>query len=150
MIVRDEAELINLGKQFGSNIKGGEVVELIGDVGAGKTTFTKGVAQGLNIQERISSPSFTIMKEYTGSIDNKPIFLKHYDFYRLDDAGLMKDELSDSVNKSDVVTIVEWAKDISGVLPDERMKVQINYLPEDNGREVIILQPNSQTLEDNL
>lgn len=138
MIVKDETELIALGEKLGTSLTGGEVIELVGDVGAGKTTLTKGIAKALNILDEISSPSFTIMKEYEGNVDSKSILLKHYDFYRLDDAGIMKNELVDSVGKDDVVTVVEWAKDTAGVLPEKRLEVIINYLPNSNGREVII------------
>jgi tRNA threonylcarbamoyladenosine biosynthesis protein TsaE len=138
MIVKDEAELVKLGQVFGGKLRGGEVVELIGDIGAGKTTFVKGVALSLGISEEISSPSFTVMKEYSGEINDVLIFLKHYDFYRLDDAGLMKNEIIDSVGEKDTITVVEWAKDIAGVLSPERLKVKINYLPDGDGREVTI------------
>ena len=146
MIVKNETELILLGEKLGLGLVGGEVIELIGDIGAGKTTFTKGIAKALRVESEISSPSFTIMKEYEGEVDDGLVLLKHYDFYRLDDAGLMKDELVDDVGKKDVITVVEWAKDTTGVLPDKRLKVRINYLPDD-GREVIIESPDSKILE---
>jgi tRNA threonylcarbamoyladenosine biosynthesis protein TsaE len=138
MIVRDETELIKLGADFGRRLSGGEVVELIGDIGAGKTTFVKGIARALSVKSEVNSPSFTVMKEYSGEIKGRAVYLKHYDFYRLDDAGLMKNEIIDSVSDGDTITVVEWAKDITGVLPDERLKVRINYLPDRDGREVII------------
>jgi tRNA threonylcarbamoyladenosine biosynthesis protein TsaE len=138
MIVKDEAALIKLGQVFGGKLRGGEVVELIGDIGAGKTTFVKGIAQSLGVKTEVNSPSFAVMKEYSGEINNVLIYLKHYDFYRLDDAGLMKNEIIDSVGDENTITVVEWAKDIAGVLPPERLKVKINYLPDSDGREVVI------------
>jgi tRNA threonylcarbamoyladenosine biosynthesis protein TsaE len=136
MIIKDETELVRLGAQFAGRLRGGEVIELVGDIGAGKTTFAKGIAQALGVSGEVNSPSFTIMKEYQGKIGGRAMWLKHYDFYRLDDAGLMRDELVDSLGREDVVTVVEWAKDVSGVLPDSRLKVEIKYLPDGDGREV--------------
>jgi ATPase, YjeE family len=136
MIIRDEAELIKLGERFGGQLKGGEVIELLGDVGAGKTTFTKGVAKSLGISEEINSPSFTIMKEYEGNTDDKQIFLKHYDFYRLNDAGVMKDEIIESAKDKSNIVIIEWAKDVAGVLSEDRLQIEIKYLPEGDGREL--------------
>jgi tRNA threonylcarbamoyladenosine biosynthesis protein TsaE len=138
MIIKSEAELIKLGEEFGRKLKGGEVIELVGDVGVGKTTFTKGIAKALSITDEINSPSFTIMKEYKGKIGDKVVYLKHYDFYRLNDIGDMKNELADEVGNSDVITMIEWAKDISGILPDERLEVEIKYLPDNNGREILL------------
>jgi tRNA threonylcarbamoyladenosine biosynthesis protein TsaE len=136
MIIRDEAELVRLGAEFAGRLRGGEVIELVGDIGAGKTTFAKGIARTLGVENEVNSPSFTIMKEYQGKIGERSVWLKHYDFYRLDDAGLMRDELVDSLGRDDVVTVVEWAKDVVGVLPDSRLRVEIKYLPDGDGREV--------------
>jgi tRNA threonylcarbamoyladenosine biosynthesis protein TsaE len=139
VIIRDERELIKLGRKFGAELKGGEVIELVGDIGAGKTTFTKGIAQALGVTEEVNSPSFTVMKEYEGVAGLNPakVYLKHYDFYRLDDAGLMKDEISESIGDGQTITMVEWAKDVAGVLPENRKKVEIKYLSDGDGREVL-------------
>ena len=124
-----------MGRQFGSELRGGEVIELIGDVGAGKTTFTSGLALGLGISETINSPSFVIMKSYQ-SPDG--LTLNHYDFYRLDDAGIMKSEITESLNNPKTITVVEWAEAVAGVLPESRQVIEIKYLPDDEGREVLL------------
>jgi tRNA threonylcarbamoyladenosine biosynthesis protein TsaE len=106
----------------------------VGDVGVGKTTFTQGLAAGLGVTAAVNSPSFTIMKSYAG---RDGLVLNHYDFYRLDDAGIMRAELADSLNDRQNVTVVEWAKDTAGVLPAGRRIVKIEYLPDSvEGREV--------------
>lgn len=128
----DEKELIELGREFGEQLSGGEIIELAGDLGSGKTTFVKGLALGLGITKTINSPSFTIMKEYAA---RGGITLKHYDFYRLDDAGLMKNEIEESVRDSKTVVVVEWAKEVAGILPKNRMIIEIEYL-KDEGRKV--------------
>ena len=126
--VRNEAELIALGQSFGEKCQGGEVFELVGDLGTGKTTFTKGLALGLGVKRTINSPSFTIMKDYAA---RDGLTLKHYDFYRLDDAGLMKNEIAESLGDPKTIVVVEWAKEVSGILPKERKVIEIKYTPTD-------------------
>jgi len=126
---RSEDEMKELGKQLGSFLIGGEVIELIGDVGAGKTTLAKGIAVGLGIDEYVQSPSFTISRVYNARDGLK---LAHYDFYRLNDAGLMADELSEVMADNGVITVIEWADVVSGVLPDDRLSVAINTLGEES------------------
>jgi tRNA threonylcarbamoyladenosine biosynthesis protein TsaE len=130
--VSSEAELIALGQKVGAELNGGEVLELVGDLGAGKTTFVKGIAQGLGVKSTVNSPSFTIMKEYRG---RNGLVLKHYDFYRLDGSGIMKDEIAESAGDSKTVVVVEWAKEVAGILPKNRRVIEIKY-SEDEGRVV--------------
>ncbi|MDR1197288.1 MAG: tRNA (adenosine(37)-N6)-threonylcarbamoyltransferase complex ATPase subunit type 1 TsaE [Candidatus Nomurabacteria bacterium] len=135
MIVKNDDEMKELAWEFGRNLRGGEVVELRGDVGVGKTTFTQGLARGLGVTAAVSSPSFTIMKSYLG---RGGLTLNHYDFYRLDDAGIMKKEIAESLADERNVTVVEWAKDVAGVLPAERFVVEIRYVSDEvDSREVI-------------
>lgn len=110
------------GARLGGLLRGGEVIELVGDVGAGKTTLTKGIAAGLGIDEDVQSPSFTISRVYDAP---SGLRLSHYDFYRLHDAGIMADELSETVNDPHGVTIIEWAEVVSGVLPTDRLTIHI-------------------------
>lgn len=135
IIVKDVDELINFGKRLGEKLRGSEVIELIGDVGAGKTTFVKGIADGLGIEGPINSPSFPILISHAAK-DGKT--LNHYDFYRLDDPGIMQSEISESLGSEGVVTVVEWGDSVAGVLPDDRIVIKINYLLTDNEREIII------------
>ena len=109
-----------LGERIGRLLRGGELIELVGDVGAGKTTLTKGMAAGLNIDEDVQSPSFTISRLYNAR-DN--LRLAHYDFYRLSDAGIMAHELREAVDDSAMITVVEWAGAIQHVLPKERLQI---------------------------
>ena len=118
--VKSEAETRAFGELIGTRLKGGELIVLVGDVGAGKTTFTKGLAKGLSIDEDIQSPSFTISRNYDA---RDGIVLAHYDFYRLNDAGIMANELHESVQDPAMVTIIEWADIVQGVLPEDRMTI---------------------------
>lgn len=138
MIAKTPEELELIGEKIGRRLRGGEVIELIGDVGAGKTTFTRGLARGLNINDPIVSPSFTINCNYAGRDD---LTLHHYDFYRLEDAGIINMELAESANDNRAVTVVEWAETVHNTLPNNRVVININYLP-DQGREITVTSGN--------
>ena len=139
MRVTSEQEMLELGENFAKKLvsdgalEGPVVIELVGDVGAGKTTFTRGLAAGLGVKEPVTSPSFTISKSYAGEKAN----LVHYDFYRLGDPGLMAEDLEESINTPRTVTVVEWADSIEDVLPEGRHAVKICY-NDDDTREVTI------------
>ncbi len=90
--VASEQETKNLATKIGASLAGGEVFELVGDVGAGKTTFVKGLAKGLTVEDDVQSPSFTISRVYDA---RDGIQLAHYDFYRLYDAGIMANEIAE-------------------------------------------------------
>lgn len=115
------------GQEIAKCLKGGEVIELIGDVGAGKTTLTKGLALGLGVSETVSSPSFTISRVY----DGRDFTLSHYDFYRLADAGILSLEIADALENLHNITVVEWAESVSEILPENRIKIEISKTPED-------------------
>ena len=109
MKIHSEQEMLDFGKEFAeklANVAGPVVVELIGDVGAGKTTLTRGLAKGLGAKEEITSPSFTISKSYALP---KGKTLIHYDFYRLPDPGLMIEDLEENLNNKNNIIVVEWA-----------------------------------------
>lgn len=122
------------GQTIGQILNGGEVIELIGDVGAGKTTLVKGIATGLGVDEEVQSPSFTINRVYGG---RDGITLSHYDFYRLGEAGIMINDLSESINDSKTVTVIEWGEITSSVLPDDRLVINI-ISPTEDTRELTI------------
>jgi len=120
--VQSEDAMKRLGESIGQSVKGGEVFELVGDVGAGKTTFVKGLAKGMGSVDDVQSPSFTINRIYQGRDD---LQLVHYDFYRLQDAGILADELREFVNDPTTVTVIEWADIVEGVLPDSRFTLTL-------------------------
>lgn len=120
--VASEAETKALAETIGSRLKGGEVFQLVGDVGAGKTTFVKGLAKGLAIDDEVQSPSFTISRVYDA---RDGLQLVHYDFYRLTDAGIMANEVSEMVNDPKTITVVEWADIVEGVLPNTHYTITL-------------------------
>ncbi len=119
--IKSEEELIKLAFDFSSFLKGNEIIFLKGELGAGKTTFVKGVAKYLGIKEPITSPTFTIIKEY----DKK---LCHVDAYRVfkEDIGL------DYYIDNNYLIFIEWSENLEDIKSD--YLIEINYIPE--GREV--------------
>ncbi len=133
MNINSEQEMLKFGRSYAKKITFPAVIELIGDVGAGKTTFVRGLAEGLGIKEPVTSPSFTISKSYALPNNKK---MTHYDFYRLKDPGLMAEDLSESINDKNTLTVIEWAESVNDLLPNSHIKITINYT--DQGREVIL------------
>ena len=136
MKIASEQEMIELGEKIGSTLMSGGpyILELIGDVGTGKTTFTRGLAKGLGIHEEITSPSFTISKSY--ALKNGKT-LTHYDFYRLSDPGIMMDDLEEKLHDQNSIIVIEWGESVANLLPDNHAVITINY-NDDNTREVTI------------
>jgi tRNA threonylcarbamoyladenosine biosynthesis protein TsaE len=134
MIVKTEAAMISLGERLAAAIKPPALLELVGDVGVGKTTLVKGLARGLGVTEEVTSPSFTINKQYSAP---NGVVLSHYDFYRLPEAGIMAGELAETLADPHAVVVVEWAEAVQDVLPSARVKVCIIY-NKDGSRQVTI------------
>ncbi|MBQ8992283.1 tRNA (adenosine(37)-N6)-threonylcarbamoyltransferase complex ATPase subunit type 1 TsaE [Candidatus Saccharibacteria bacterium] len=131
MILNSEQSLIDFGEQIGKTLKAPVVVELVGDVGAGKTTLTKGIARGLKIDDEITSPSFTISKRYK----NDNVELVHYDFYRLADPGIMSEDLEESLADPSIVTVIEWGDSVENLLPENHPKITLKTR-DDGSREI--------------
>jgi tRNA threonylcarbamoyladenosine biosynthesis protein TsaE len=125
---KNAAETEALAKRLGQNLRGGEMLELVSDLGGGKTTFVRGLAEGFGSDDHVASPTFTVSKVYKA--DGKE--LHHFDFYRLNDAGIMAHELHDLVGDPEVVVITEWGEVVQHVLPDDRMTVKISRTGEDS------------------
>ena len=129
IVVDSPDAMKDFGAKIGSLLSGGEVIELLGDVGAGKTTFTKGLAVGLGISEDVQSPTFTISRVYSA---RDGLALSHYDFYRLSDAGVLRIEIEEAVHDPDMVTVIEWGGIVEGVLPEDRLTVNITATSENS------------------
>lgn len=132
----DETE--ELAKKIGEKIRGGEVIELTSDLGGGKTTFVRGLARGIGSKDLVTSPSFTVKNTYKVADKEKKIKeIWHFDFYRLNESGVVGHELEEAINDDSVVVVIEWAKDISKVLPGQRLT--IDFTPQsDETRKITI------------
>lgn len=122
-----------LAEHLGSRLRGGEVIELISDLGGGKTTFTRGLARGAGSSDVVASPTFTISKVYNA----EHFQIHHFDFYRLGESGLAAYELQDLVDDPRVVIVVEWGGVVEHVLPTNRVSIAIERTGED-GRTIRI------------
>lgn len=114
------------------------MIELVSDLGGGKTTFVRGLARGAGSSDRVASPTFTISRVYEAG--NKDIH--HFDFYRLGEAGLIGEELAEVLHDPHIVTVVEWADIVKDVLPRKRLTITINKTPTD-GRDITFRAPES-------
>lgn len=135
-ISKSAEETIKIAEAIAQNVKNCGVFVLSGDLGAGKTTFTKGFALGLGINDIITSPTFTIMNEYQG----KNFALFHFDMYRLngvDEAyALGFEEYFDNTNLKGIC-LVEWAENVAGLISKPYHKITFNKI-SDNEREIIL------------
>lgn len=124
-ISKSEKETIIIAQKFAQILKGGEVIGLIGELGAGKTTFTKAIAKALGINKNLTSPTFVLMKIYKA--DNNSIKnLAHIDAYRLKTAGdLLAIGAEEYLGRPDTITIIEWADRIKNLLPKKTKLIEI-------------------------
>ena len=128
MTVQSPEQTEELAMRLASLLQPGDLLTLEGDLGAGKTTFTKGLAKGLGIERTVNSPTFTILKQYEGRVN-----LNHFDVYRLENSD--EDIGFDELFAEEAVSVVEWAQFIEEYLPTDRLKIVIRRLSEE-GREV--------------
>ena len=155
VITSSEKETLELGKKFAKGLKGGETIGLIGDLGSGKTVFTKGLAAGLGIKKHITSPTFVLMKIYEvgkplptlpfikgeesearrGLIDQ----LVHIDAYRLQKGDELRAiGVDDFFNDENCVTVIEWADRVKDVLPADSTIIRFNVV-DNSGRKIEFL-----------
>ena len=128
-------ETENIAKAFAKTLKVGDVVCINGDLGAGKTAFTAGIAKGIGVTDIVSSPTFTIVNCYNGDM---PLY--HFDVYRISDSDEMYDIGFDEYVAGDGITVIEWADIISDILPQDRYEIVItkNLDIHDDFREISI------------
>ncbi|HSH24433.1 MAG TPA: tRNA (adenosine(37)-N6)-threonylcarbamoyltransferase complex ATPase subunit type 1 TsaE [Massilibacterium sp.] len=132
-------ETMRFAEKIGKAVQPGTVIVLEGDLGAGKTTFTKGLALGLGITRVVNSPTFTIIKEYHGRI---PLY--HMDVYRLENSE--EDLGFDEYFEGDGVTVVEWASKIQDQLPPHYIEITITRMGEDK-RKINIRAIGAENIE---
>lgn len=133
-ISNNALETINIGEKLGKLLDCGDVILLEADLAGGKTTFTKGIGLGLGVKKVINSPTFTIVKSYSGRVK-----LYHLDLYRLD--GLNNDYDLEEYFDGDGVCVVEWPHQVDEILPKDYLKVDIYKLGEEQRR--IVISSNS-------
>ena len=138
LITKSASETENTAEQIGSRLRGGEVIELVSDLGGGKTTFARGLARGAGSKDQVASPSFTIKREYRAP----NLAIHHFDFYRLKEPGLIQHDLAEVLDSSNDVVVVEWADIVKGVLPINRLSVHLITTGE-YSRRIVFSVPKS-------
>ncbi len=120
-------------RRLAATLRGGEVIVLRGDMGAGKTVFAKGIAEGLGIKQTVVSPTFTIGASYSGRLN-----MHHFDMYRLHSQDEAEETgITELLGSSGGVCVIEWAERIPGLLPKEYITVKIQKT--EDGREIEII-----------
>lgn len=132
-ISKEPQDTLEFAKRLAQKLQPGDVIALEGDLGAGKTTFTKGLAEGLEISRTVNSPTFTIIKEYQGRL---PLY--HMDVYRVEDS--YEDLGFDEYFEGNGVTVVEWAHLIKEQLPEDLLTIYLFH--EDEYSRKIVLEPH--------
>lgn len=136
-VTRSEEETLKIGAMIGERLKAGDVISLNGELGAGKTHITKGIAKGLGVDDYITSPTFIIVNQYEGRI---PLY--HFDVYRINDIDEMYEIGFDEYLYGNGACIVEWGKIVEELLPEHAIKIDINKI-DDTTREIIIDDKNN-------
>lgn len=131
LVSGDPPETFLIGRLIGETLKEGAIVALIGELGAGKTTLTQGIARGLGIEEgyQITSPTFTLINEYPGRVH-----LVHLDVYRLSGSQDLFDLGYEEYFFSESIVVIEWAEKIRDVLPDKTIFITMTYLDHNKRR----------------
>ena len=130
LLLNNESDTRSLGLKIADALEPGDIVALIGDLGTGKTTLTKYIAEGLGIKEEISSPTFTIIKEYRSG--RLPLY--HFDVYRLGSGEELLDLGAEEMLYGDGVCVIEWADIAADVLPAESMVIKLECGEEEGVR----------------
>mgnify|MGYP002581630220 FL=1 len=129
----NDKETREIGFKLGKLLKPGSIVCLIGDLGAGKTTMTQSLAEALEVDDYITSPTFTIVNEYEGKM---PLY--HFDVYRIGCSEEMYDIGFDEYINGEGVCIIEWANIIEDILPDDYLKREMTLIPYGEEYEKIV------------
>lgn len=145
IITKNQEETWAVAAEIAAGLQGGEILALSGNLGGGKTTFTKGLAEALKVEETITSPTFVMLKVYPATLsNNQKIELVHIDAYRVESIDDIKSVgIEDFLNRDDVVMVVEWPEKIAELLPlrqtQGRLKNTINIhfkFIDENTREI--------------
>jgi len=118
--ISNQIELEAFAKRLGQLVHGGDVICMTGDLGAGKTTFTQAFAKGLDVEDYVTSPTFTLIHEYDGRV---PLY--HFDVYRINHVSEMEDLGYEEYFYGNGVCVIEWASLIEEVLPKDRLWIEI-------------------------
>lgn len=144
IICKSAAATEKFGTRLGHRLKGGEVIELTGDLGSGKTTLVRGIARGAGSLDVVGSPTFTLSKVYK----SHKCDIYHFDFYRLDEPGLAGHEIKEALENPRAVVVVEWGKVVGDVLPKDRLSLKFSFETEETRKLECYFPEKLKYLED--
>lgn len=129
IISNSAEETISFAREFGKEITADSVIALHGELGTGKTIFTKGLAEGLGIDEDVTSPTFSLVETYNGRI---PLY--HFDLYRIENINEFTHLKFEDYWEDHGVSVIEWPEKAEGLLPEKRINIFIEYIDENRRR----------------
>ncbi len=145
-VTHSASETVRLGKEFGSTLRRGAVVGLVGTLGAGKTQFVKGVCQAFGVMNDVLSPTFVLMHRYEGTdAGGEAVVIQHFDFYRIRRAEELDEIGFRDLVGSDAISLIEWADAFPGVLPAECRIVSFDHHGEGDERMVVVQRTEERT-----
>lgn len=144
MVIEIETETADrtreVGRALASMLEPRDTVVLTGDLGAGKTTLVQGIGRGLGVDDHVASPTFTLVREYTGRLD-----VAHVDVYRLERVQDVLDLALDELGGPDRVLLIEWGDAVSDLLPDDRLRVELTTERADTETRRIVITPQGRS-----
>lgn len=127
-VLHSATETEDFAYSLGKTLKGNEIIALFGDLGAGKTTFVRGLARALGVTFGVHSPTFAIVNEYSGAFK-----IYHFDMYRVtNEDDLYSTGFYDYLNKG--IVVIEWSENIISSIPDDAIKIHLSYTEDGNAR----------------
>lgn len=132
IITTSPEETIEFAKKIGAVLKKGDVIAYKGGLGAGKTTFTRGLAMGVGLEDEVYSPTFALINEYAGDVN-----IYHFDMYRIENTDDLETTGFFDYPMEDSIFVIEWSENIIDALPENTIFIQINRI-DDETREIII------------
>lgn len=135
---KSSQETQKIAFEFAKNLKHGDIILLDGDLGSGKTEFTKGLCSYFEVEDLITSPTFTIINHYIPGNNNLKLSIYHIDLYRLKDTRELKEiGLLEILNDQNSIKIIEWCFKIPVDYPDNSYLIKLNFEPDDNDGRII-------------
>ena len=123
VISHSSGETFNIAKKFAQQLEPGAVVTFYGDLGSGKTTFVKGICKTFEVRDNVSSPTFTLINEYSGRL---PIY--HFDFYRIENLHEIWQLGCEEYFQGDGICLIEWAEKVEELLPEKRIEIRLQHV----------------------
>ena len=143
-VTKSSEETLALGFKIANLLRGGETIELVGDLGAGKTTLAQGIVHALGYDGEVTSPTFTLSRDY--QVRNG-LTVHHFDFYRLSGHDVVSDELNEFINDSKSINLIEWADHGAAKLPSNRIRIELKYGEVETAREINVRSNTKEIIE---